>query len=363
VKHIDEYRNKKLVDFLLKQIWKTSKTPVRLMEVCGGHTVAIRKFGIPALLPSTIQLLSGPGCPVCVTGKSFIDKAIYLANQPDIIISTYGDLMRVPGSISTLEKERAKGADIRMVYSSLDSLEFAKQNPSKKIVFLGIGFETTSPSTAVTILEAKKENLKNFFLLSAHKIMPPAMEMLIDEDVQIDGYICPGHVSTITGSGIYSGIVEKFGLGCVVTGFEPVDLLQGILMLVNQIEAKKPKVEIQYKRAVKPMGNVKAQKLSDEVFELRNDWWRGLGVVQQSGLKLKKGYESIDAETQFNLHLPEPKEEKGCICGEILKGLKLPTDCKLFGKVCNPDNPVGACMVSSEGSCQAFFSYEILSYE
>ena len=189
------------------------------------------------------------------------------------------------------------------------------------------------------------------------------MEMLIDVDVQIDGYICPGHVSTITGSGIYSGIVEKFGLGCVVTGFEPVDLLQGILMLVNQIEAKKPKVEIQYKRAVKPLGNVKAQKLSGEVFELKNDWWRGLGLVQQSGLKLKKGYESFDAEIQFSLNLPEPNEEKGCICGEILKGLKLPTDCKLFGKVCNPDNPVGACMVSSEGSCQAFFRYEIFSYE
>ena len=358
MKYIDEYRDKKLVDLLLKQIWETSKSPIRLMEVCGGHTVAIRKFGIPALLPPTIQLLSGPGCPVCVTGKSFIDKAIKLANETETIVTTYGDLMRVPGSYSTLEKERANGADIRMIYSPLDSLEIANQNPSKKVVFLGIGFETTSPASAVTIVQAKKENLNNFYLLNAHKIMPPAMEMLIDEEVQIDGYICPGHVSTITGSGIYTGIVEKFGLGCVITGFEPVDLLQGILMLVKQFESGLAKVEIQYKRAVKKEGNRKALQLLDEVFETRDDWWRGLGVVPRSGFKLKKEFEKFDAKKCFNLNLPESKEEKGCICGEILKGLKLPTDCKLFKKVCNPENPVGACMVSSEGSCQAYFRYE-----
>ncbi len=328
------------------------------MEVCGGHTVAIRKFGIPALLPPSIRLLSGPGCPVCVTGKSYIDKAIKLAKEPDVIVTTFGDLMRVPGSYSTLEKERAGGADIRMVYSPLDSLEIANQNPSKKVVFPGIGFETTSPASAVTIVQAKKENLNNFYLLSAHKIMPPAMEMLIDDEVQIDGYICPGHVSTITGSGIYSGIVKNFGLGCVITGFEPVDLLQGILMLVKQFESKNPKVEIQYKRAVKPEGNLKALNLLNEVFDLRDDWWRGLGIVPKSGFKLKKAFEKFDAELQFDLDLPEPKEEKGCICGEILKGQKLPTNCKLFGKICIPENPVGACMVSSEGSCQAFFRYE-----
>lgn len=329
------------------------------MEVCGGHTVAIRKFGIPALLPQAIKLLSGPGCPVCVTGKSFIDKTVKMAKEPETIIATYGDLMRVLGSKSTLENERAAGADIRMVYSPLDALEIAKLNPSKKIIFPGIGFETTSPATAVTVLRAKKENLNNFFLLSAHKIMPPAMEMLIDDEVQIDGYICPGHVSTITGSEIYSTIVNKFGLGCVITGFEPVDLLQGILMLVKQFESQNPKVEIQYKRAVKPEGNLKALKLLDEVFELKDDWWRGLGVVPKSGFKLKKEFEKFDAEKHFDLNLPEPKEEKGCICGEILKGKKLPTDCKLFGKICTPENPVGACMVSSEGSCQAFYKYQL----
>jgi len=358
VKFIDEYRDKKLVDLLLKQVWEISKTNVRLMEVCGGHTMAIRKFGIPALLPPTIELLSGPGCPVCVTGKSFIDKAIKLANEPGTIITTYGDLIRVPGSDSSLEKERAKGADIRMIYSPLDSLEIAEQNPNKKIVFLGIGFETTSPASAVAVKQAAKRRLDNFFLLSAHKIMPPAMEMLIDEEVQLDGYICPGHVSTITGSEIYAGIVNKFGLGCVITGFEPVDLLQGILMLVQQFESGNSKVEIQYKRAVKPEGNIKALKLLDEVFELRDDWWRGLGVVPLSGYKLRDEYESFDAEQRFDLDISEPKEEKGCICGVILKGLKRPPECKLFGKVCTPENPVGACMVSSEGACQAYFRYE-----
>ncbi len=328
------------------------------MEVCGGHTMAIRKFGIPALLPPTIELLSGPGCPVCVTGKSFIDKAIKLANESGTIITTYGDLMRVPGSDSSLEKERAKGADVRMIYSPLDALEIAGQNPEKRVVFLGIGFETTSPASAVAVKQAAKRRLDNFFLLSAHKIMPPAMEMLIDEEVQLDGYICPGHVSTITGSGIYAGIVMKFGLGCVITGFEPVDLLQGILMLVEQFESGNSKVEIQYKRAVKPEGNVKALQLLDEIFELRDDWWRGLGIVPLSGYKLRSEYETFDAERQFVLDISEPKEEKGCICGAILKGLKRPPECKLFGKVCTPENPVGACMVSSEGACQAYFRYE-----
>lgn len=357
MKHIDEYRDKKLVDGLLERIREASKTPVRLMEVCGGHTLAIRKFGIPALLPPTIELLSGPGCPVCVTGKSFIDKAIKVAGEPETIVTTYGDLMRVPGSASTLEKERAGGAEISMVYSPLDALEIARKFPSKKVVFLGIGFETTSPATAITVLRAKREKLANFYLLSAHKIMPPAMEMLIDEKVQIDGYICPGHVSTITGSKIYEPIVEKFGLGCVVTGFEPIDLLQGILMLVRQFEAQNPKVEIQYRRAVKPEGNPKAQTQLHEVFDLRDDWWRGLGIVPQSGFKLKKKFEEYDAEQRFDLEQPEPEEERGCICGAILKGLKRPTDCPLFGKLCTPENPVGACMVSSEGACQAYFRY------
>lgn len=329
------------------------------MEVCGGHTVAIRKFGIPGLLPSTIQLLSGPGCPICVTGRSFIDKTIQLANTTNTIVATFGDLIRVPGTSSSLDRERASGADIRMIYSPLDALQIARENLSKQIVFPAIGFETTAPSSAVTILQAKKEKLSNFFILNAHKIMPPAMEAIIDDQVQIDGYICPGHVSTITGPEIYESIVDKFGLGCVITGFEPVDLLQGILMLVKQFEAKDPKVEIQYKRAVKSEGNKKAMQLLNEVFEPRDDEWRGLGMIPKSGLKLKKEFCEFDADLQFNFNPTIIEKESSCICGKILKGLKLPNDCKLFGEKCSPDNPVGACMVSPEGSCQAFYNYEV----
>jgi len=357
VKYFDEYRDKKLVSVLLEKIWKASRNPIRIMEVCGGHTVAIRKFGIPSLLPPTIKLLSGPGCPVCVTETSYIDKAIILAQHPDTLITTYGDLMRVPGSSSSLEKEKADGAHIQMVYSALDSLEIARENPSKKIIFLGIGFETTSPMSAVTILRAKREKPGNFHLLSAHKIMPPAMDMLIDKTVQIDAYLCPGHVSTITGSGIYTPIVEKYGLGCVITGFEPLDLLQGILMLVRQFESKNPKVEIQYTRAVRPEGNKKALQHLEQVFELKDDPWRGLGLVPSSGLKLRKEFGEFEAESYYDLDVPEAKDKKACICGQILKGQKQPPACTLFGKACTPENPVGACMVSPEGACQAFFSY------
>ena len=357
MKYIDEYRDKKLVSALVDEIRLTSRSPFRIMEVCGGHTVAIRKFGIPALLPPTIRLLSGPGCPVCVTETAYIDQAILIARQPGTLIATYGDLMRVPGSSSSLEKEKANGAEIRMVYSPLDALEIARQHPAEEVVFLGIGFETTSPASAVAILRAKKEKLKNFHFLSAHKVMPPAMEILIDLTVQIDGYICPGHVSTITGSGIYAPIVEKYGLGCVITGFEPADLLQGILMLVRQFESKDPKVEIQYKRAVRPEGNKKALHYLDAVFELKDDRWRGLGLVPGSGFRLKEEYGEFEAESFFDLNVTETRDGKACLCGEILKGLRLPPECTLFGGTCTPENPVGACMVSPEGACQAYFNY------
>ena len=329
------------------------------MEVCGGHTMAIQKFGIPTLLPENIKLLSGPGCPVCVTSRSFIDHAISLARLPEVIITTYGDLIRVPGSTSSLNKERSTGSDVRIVYSILDALEIAKNNPDKKTVFLGIGFETTTPSSAAGILNAKRDGIHNFFLLSSHKVMPPAMEALIDDGVKIDGYIAPGHVSTITGTGIYRDIPVKYGLGCVISGFEPVDLMQSILMLAEQIENKNPKVEIQYKRAVFPEGNKKAQKIMAEVFEPCDSWWRGLGILKDSGLKLRKEFKDFDAGLCIPVKIEETKEDKGCICGEILKGLKKPEDCKLFGKACTPSDPVGACMVSNEGACAAHYKYRI----
>ena len=357
MKYIDEFRDKNLVKTITRQIQKISTKPVALMEVCGGHTMAIQKFGIPSLLPKNIRLLSGPGCPVCVTGREYIDKAVALARQKDVIIATYGDLIRVPGSESTLDMEKANGAQIRMVFSTLEALKIARANPEKKVVFLGIGFETTAPSSAMGIILAEKEKLKNFFVLSSHKVMPPAMSALIDEGVRIDGYIAPGHVSTITGSSIYMDIPNKYGLSVVISGFEPVDLLQSIYMLVKQREDNTPKVEIQYKRVVTPEGNQKALTMMDEVFEPRDDWWRGLGVLPDSGLGIREKYAQYDAEKQFSIKIEPAPEPKGCICGEILKGLKNPKECKLFGKACNPQNPVGACMVSSEGACHAYYKY------
>ncbi|MBI4946913.1 MAG: hydrogenase formation protein HypD [Bacteroidetes bacterium] len=357
MKYIDEYRDKVLVLKLANQIKAISKKEIRLMEVCGGHTLSIQKFGIPFLLPESIRLISGPGCPVCVSSRKFIDKAIVYSKMQDVIITTFGDLIRVPGSVSSLEKEKATSANIQIVYSPLQAIQIAKENKTKKIVFLGIGFETTSPTSAASVLKAYEEKADNFFLFSSHKIMPPAMAGIIDEGVKINGYICPGHVSTITGSEIYEGIAAKYKLGCVISGFEPVDILQTILMLVRQFENNEAKVEIQYSRAVRPEGNLKAKQAINEVFELRDDWWRGLGIIPMSGNKVKEKYQRFDAEFMMPVEVPEPVEPKGCICGEILKGIKSPKECKLFVKVCNPSNPIGACMVSGEGACQAYYKY------
>lgn len=328
------------------------------MEVCGGHTMAIQRFGIPSLLPDHIDLVSGPGCPVCVTSRAYIDQAIAYSRLPDVIITTYGDLIRVPGSSSTLDKEKATGADIRIVYSILDALTVAKQNRKKKIIFLGIGFETTSPGTAAGILKAQMAGLFNFFVYSAHKIMPPPMKALIDQGVKIDGYIGPGHVSTITGSKIFNFIPEKYGLGVVISGFEPLDILQTIYMLVLQHENNTQKVEIQYSRVVKPEGNIKAQEMLDEVFEMRDDWWRGLGTLPESGMAIRAKFEAFNAEKMIEVEVENTREDKGCICGAVLKGINKPSDCKLFGKVCTPSDPVGACMVSNEGACAAYYRYK-----
>jgi hydrogenase expression/formation protein HypD len=357
MKYIDEYRDKSIVLDLVDRIKEISKKEIALMEVCGGHTMSIQKFGIPYLLPFNIKLVSGPGCPVCVSSKKFIDQAIVYAGMKDVIITTFGDLIRVPGSKSSLEKEKANGADIRIVYSPLMAIELAKQNPDKKVIFLGIGFETTSPTSAAAVLNAYRGKVNNFYLFSSHKIMPPAMAALIDDGVKINGYICPGHVSTITGSSIYEPIAKQYNLGCVISGFEPVDILQTIYMLVKQFEEGDAKVEIQYKRVVKPEGNVKAQQIMNDVFELRDDWWRGLGIIPASGMKVSEKYKNHDAEYILPVSVPEPEEPAGCICGEILKGLKNPKECKLFGTACTPSDPIGACMVSSEGACQSFYKY------
>ena len=353
----DHFRDKDLVRGLVDEIHRCSNRHLSLMEVCGGHTMAIQRFGLPALLPSNLELKSGPGCPVCVSGCGYIDHAVAISRLPGHIVTTFGDLIRVPGSSSTLEKEKERGGDVRIVYSPLDALYLARENPEKKVVFLGIGFETTAPGTAAAMVKARQLEINNFYLLSGHKIMPPAMAALIDEGVRIDGYICPGHVSTITGSGIYSDLPSKYGLGCVISGFEPVDILSSILMLVRQIEGERPAVEIQYSRAVRPEGNPKALAIMDEVYESRDDWWRGLGVISGSGLKIRPEYSAHDAE-KLDVEVEPTREDPGCICGEILKGVKRPDQCRLFAKTCDPANPVGACMVSAEGACHAYYRYK-----
>jgi hydrogenase expression/formation protein HypD len=276
---------------------------------------------------------------------------------PGVIITTYGDLIRVPGSSTSLEKERAAGSDIRIIYSVLESLEIARQNPAKQIIFLGIGFETTAPATAAAIIKAKQEKISNFFVLSAHKVMPPVMKSLVEEGVKIDGFIAPGHVSAITGTSIYNELASVYGLGVVVSGFEPVDIMQSVLMLVSQIESGKPEVEVQYHRVVNKEGNRIAQNLLNEVFEYRDDQWRGLGMIAASGLRIADGFSSFNAENQFTAEVPDSTEPKGCICGQILRGLKAPPDCPLFAKKCTPNDPVGACMVSGEGTCATYYKY------
>ncbi len=343
---------------LLTAIRKEANQPVRLMEVCGGHTHAIRKFGINSLLPDSITLLSGPGCPVCVTHTGFIDRAIHLAQNYPVIISTFGDLIRVPGSGQSLEAYRAAGADIRVVLSPLQGLELADSNKDKQVVFLGIGFETTAPSVAATIMTAKSRGIKNFSVLSAHKIMPPAMSALAGEQLNLDGFICPGHVSTITGSGIFEFLARDHGIPCVISGFEASDILESILMLIRQINGNKATVEIQYKRAVKPHGNLKALNIMNEVFMVSDDWWRGLGHIPKSGLIPRGNYAFFDTLQRFSVPEFPDKHNQGCRCGEIIRGLIAPPECTLFGTSCTPDSPAGACMVSSEGACQAFYQYQ-----
>jgi len=359
MKYVDEYRKKDLILSIAEKLNSISTKEIVLMEVCGGHTMAIHRFGLHSLLPSNIRLISGPGCPVCVSGQHFIDTAMAYSKLPGVIITTYGDLIRVPGSYTSLEKERANGSDIRIVYSVLESLEIAKNNPEKKVVFLGIGFETTAPATAAAILQAKQEKIINFFVLSAHKVMPPVMKALVEEGVKIDGFIAPGHVSAITGTAIFDELASVFGLGVVVSGFEPVDMMQAILMLVIQIESGKQRVEVQYQRVVHTEGNKTAQRMLEEVFELRDDQWRGLGMIPKSGLKIREKLKAFDAEVQFNVEVPASTEPKGCICGQILRGLKTPVDCQLFGKKCTPSDPVGACMVSGEGTCATYYKYRV----
>ncbi|HER25359.1 MAG TPA: hydrogenase formation protein HypD [Candidatus Atribacteria bacterium] len=357
MKYVDEYRNKEIAQKIIRKINSISKTKINLMEVCGTHTVTIFRNGIRKILPSNINLLSGPGCPVCVTPISNIDEIIALSRGKNFIITTFGDMIRVPGSTSTLEKEKSEGADIRIVYSTLDTLKIARDNASKEVLFMGVGFETTSPTIAHAILTAQKEKINNFSVLSVAKIMPPAMKALIEgQEVNIDGLICPGHVSVIIGSIPYNFIAAQYKIPCVICGFEPLDILQGIYMLVKQIEEGKAEVEIQYERAVKPGGNKIALDKINQVFQVVDSNWRGIGHISFSGLEIKDEYEKFNAR-KFKIEIEETKESGDCRCGEVLRGVMTPPECPLFRKVCSPENPQGACMVSTEGTCSAYYKY------
>jgi len=358
IKHIEEYRDAGIAQGLAKKIQTISQRKIRLMEVCGTHTVSIFRSGIRSLLPDTISLLSGPGCPVCVTDQREIDAFIALARLEDVILATFGDLMRVPGTLSSLQKEKAEGCDVRVVYSTMDAVELAQKNPQKQVIFLGVGFETTAPTIAAAIQTAKKMGLDNFSVFSAHKIVPPALNALMSMDnVRVDGFILPGHVSVIIGKNAYQPFFDQFNIPCTITGFEPADILQAIHHLVSQIETESPRLANDYGRAVTDQGNVTAQKLLADTFSIQDVPWRGIGIIPMSGLKIKAGLAAYDAEQKFDFHVPPSEDPKGCACGDILTGTKMPFECPLYKTRCTPMSPVGPCMVSTEGTCAAYYKY------
>jgi hydrogenase expression/formation protein HypD len=343
----------------IRELAAELKRDATFMEVCGTHTMAVSRSGVRDLLPANVKLISGPGCPVCVTDTNYLDAAIELARRPGVIVATFGDLVRVPGSESSLERERAAGAQVRIVYSPADALALARQNPDRQIVFLGVGFETTAPTVAATIKQAAQTGVTNFSVLCAHKTMPHAMEALLkDQEVKIDGFVCPGHVSVITGAQLYRFIPEKYGIPCVVTGFEAGDVLRCVVMLLEQLVAGKAEVAVQYTRSVTEHGNPAAQRLLAEVFEESDAGWRGIGVIPRSGLALRAEFAGWDAVRVHHVEFRDAKPHPGCQCGEVLRGVIRPTQCKLFAKACTPANPFGPCMVSSEGACAAAYRYE-----
>ncbi len=362
MKYVDEYRDLKLARKISRRIQRYAAGGSRaynFMEVCGTHTNTFFRFGLASLLPESVRLISGPGCPVCVTDTSYIDSALSLSRSKDVIIATYGDMLKVPGTRSSLYEERAAGGDIRIVYSSLDALRIAEQNPSKGIVFLGVGFETTAPTAASAVLEAEKKEIGNFFVYSAHKLIPPAMKALLkDRDINIDGFLLPAHVSAIIGAEAYN-FLKRPRVPGVVAGFEPLDMLQGISMLLEQLTSKRAEIEVQYDRVVRRNGNRQAQAVMKKVFAPSDAVWRGLGRIPSSGLKLRRGYKKFDAEIRFNIkNKQDAGDARGCICGEVLKGKNTPPECGLFGKSCTPDHPKGPCMVSGEGSCSIYYKYK-----
>jgi hydrogenase expression/formation protein HypD len=359
VKYLDEYRDADLTRKLLADIQKTVTRPWALMEVCGGQTHSILRSGLDQMLPSKINLIHGPGCPVCVTPLELVDKAIVLASRSDVIFTSYGDMLRVPGSTRDLFAIKAAGGDVRIVYSPLDALKIARDNPQKSIVFFAIGFETTAPANAMAVLQARAENLSNFTVLVSHVTVPAAITALMDSpDVQVDGFLAAGHVCTVMGYWEYEPLAEKYRIPIVVTGFEPVDILHGILDCVRELEAGRSRVCNAYARSVTHQGNLAAQTVIRQVFEMTDRAWRGIGIIPKSGYRLRDEFATFDAEKRFpDVQTIETHESTLCISGLVLQGRRKPGECPAFGKECTPQTPLGATMVSSEGTCAAYYRY------
>jgi hydrogenase expression/formation protein HypD len=358
MKYLDEYRSEELAQKVVSEIRRVVTKPWVLMEVCGGQTHTIVKYGIDHMIPPEVELVHGPGCPVCVTSLEMIDKAHAIARRPDVIFTSFGDMLRVPGSESDLLVLKSRGADIRVVYSPIDALKIARANPDKKVVFFAIGFETTAPGNAMAVWQAKKQGIKNFSVLVSHVLVPPAIASILQSPFnRVQGFLGPGHVCTVMGYREYEPIAERFHVPIVITGFEPLDILEGVLMTVQQLEQGKWDVENQYPRVVKREGNLMAQDLVNQVFEIGDRKWRGVGSIPKSGYKLRYEFRDHDAERIFEVEEIDTKEPEICISGLVLRGVKKPHDCPAFGTLCNPEHPLGATMVSAEGACAAYYAY------
>jgi hydrogenase expression/formation protein HypD len=358
MKYIDEFRDPELARRLVAQIRAQATRPVRLMEFCGGHTHAIFRFGLREMLAPHVELRAGPGCPVCVTAAADLDRAIALAGVPGVILTTFGDMMRVPGSRGTLQEARARGGDVRVVYSTLDALDMARRNPQRPVIFLGVGFETTAPTVAAALWQAEQEGLANFYVFSVHKLTPPATRAILNAgEVALDGVIGPGHVSAVIGSEAWQFLPREYGIACAVAGFEPLDILSAVAGLVHCAATGQPQVINAYGRGVRPAGNPAAGAMMARIFQVAPAEWRGFGVVPDSGLALRQEWAPRDAARRFPVAVEPTKEPPGCRCGEVLRGVTEPPDCPLFRRVCSPRNPVGPCMVSAEGACAAYFRY------
>ena len=362
MKFLSEYRDPELAQEYVKELHRITTRPWTLMEICGGQTHSLVKNGILDMLPKNITMVHGPGCPVCVTSVSVIDEAVWLAEQPHVIVCSFGDMLRVPGSKKSLLEAKANGADVRILYSPLEAVELAKQNPNKQVVFFAVGFETTAPANALSVVHAAQQEITNYSILASHVLVPPAMEAILsDKENTIDAFLAAGHVCTIMGMEEYYPVAEKYQIPIVVTGFEPVDLLQGILMAVKQLEKGVFEVENQYARSVLREGNLMAQQTIQKVFEVSDRVWRGIGSIPQSGYEVNEKYKSFNARLKFNIDIPFAEENKECISGDIMKGLKKPKQCSNFGNKCKPEHPLGAPMVSSEGACAAYYHYSVAS--